>query len=83
MDRPADTTEVAWKVQRDIFRRLTGRQRVAMAVDMSESARALAEAGVRYRHPEWTDQQVHEALLARMLGAELADQVRRSRLVRA
>ena len=83
MDRPADTSPDAFDVQRAIFRRMTGSQRVAMAFEMSDAARALTEAGIRYRHPDWSGQQVHDALLERLLGSQLADEVRRARLVPA
>lgn len=62
---------------------MSGPERVAMAFEMSESARALTEAGIRHRHPDWTDEHVHDALLERMLGKSLAAKVRRSRIVRA
>ena len=83
MVRPADTTIEAWDVQRDIFRRMSGSQRVAMAFEMSDSARALTEAGIRYRHPGWTDSQVLDAMLERLLGAELARTVRLARPIPA
>lgn len=83
MVRSADTSPGAWQVQRDIFRRMTGPERIAMAVEMSEAARGVAAAGIRYRHPRWSDEEVHDALLAGLLGARLANEVRRSRLVPA
>lgn len=83
MGRPLDTTSDAHRIQRAIFRRMNGSARVAMAFEMSEGARSLTEAGIRHRHPNWTDQQVHDALLERLQGAELAGKVRRSRLVPA
>jgi hypothetical protein len=73
----------AWHVQRDIFLRMSGSQRVAMACEMSDSARALTEAGIRHRHPDWTDSQILDAMLERLLGAELARKVRMARLVPA
>lgn len=78
MDRPADTSPDAWAVQRDILSRMTGPERVAMAAEMSESARALTAAGIRHRHPDWSEEQVHRALLTRLLGRRLANEVRRS-----
>ena len=83
MARPADTNEAAWQTQLAIFRRMTGAERVAMAFEMSDSARALTEAGIRHRHPRWTDEQVRDELLARLLGRDLSTKVRRSRLVPA
>lgn len=50
--------------------------RVAAAIEMSESVRSLAEAGIRQRHPEYSAEQVREALVEIMLGAELAARVR-------
>lgn len=83
MARPMDTTVAAWAIQRAIFRGMTGAERVAMAIEMSETARALTEAGMRHRHPEWSDEQVHDALLSCLLGSDLADKVRRARLMPA
>jgi hypothetical protein len=83
MGRPADTGSEAWRVQREIFRRMTGPERLTMAFEMSDAARALTEAGIRHRHPDWTDEEVHDALLERLLGKPLAIKVRRSRAVRA
>lgn len=80
MTRPADTTPDAWRRQLAIFRRLTGSERVAMAWSMSEAARELSAAGIRHRHPDWTADQVRDALLEQLHGAQLAEEVRRSRL---
>jgi hypothetical protein len=79
MARPMDTTAEAWAVQRTILRRMTGAERAAMAVEMSETARLLTEAGIRHRHPEWSDQQIRDALLSHLLGSNLAEKVRRAR----
>jgi hypothetical protein len=83
MARPADTSADARRIQLAIFRRMTGPERVAMAFEMSEAARALTESGIRHRHPDWSDEQVLDALLAQLLGRRLASEVRRSRLVPA
>lgn len=80
MSRPMDTSPEARRVQLAIFRRLTGPERVAMAFEMSDAARALTEAGIRHRHPDWSDERVQEALIAHLLGPELARLVRRARL---
>lgn len=67
MIRPADTTLDAWRRQVAIFRRMSGPERVAMAFEMSDSARDIAEAGIRHRHPEWDDGEVRGALVRRLL----------------
>jgi len=83
MSRPADTSPEAWHVQLEIVRRMTGPERVARAFELSDEARAVTEAGIRYRHPGWTEDQVRDELMDLLLGRELAATVRRSRLVPA
>lgn len=46
-----------------------------MACHMSDDAREVTLAGIRHRHPDWTDDAVHRELLRLTLGAELADRV--------
>ena len=58
-------------------------ERVAKAFELSGAARATSEAGIRHRHPDWSDEQVHEALMELLLGRELTRAVRRSRLIPA
>lgn len=70
-----DTAPEARRVQLDALRRLSGPERLAMACAMSDEARAASEAGVRHRHPEWTDRQVQRDLLALLVGPELARKV--------
>ena len=79
MVRPADTTAEAWEVHLRILRGMSGADRVAMAFEMSDAARALSEAGIRHRHPDWDEGQVKNALLELLLGSELANAVRGSR----
>ena len=83
MDRASDTSADARRVQLEIFRRMSGPDRVAMAFEMSDEARALSEAGIRHRHPEWPDADVHAALLSAVLGRDVAERVLRDHLVRA
>ena len=83
MSRLRDTTPEAWRVQLEILRRMTGPERVAKAFEMSDAARSVSEAGIRHRHPEWSDEQVRDALLDLLLGEKLANAVRRSRLIPA
>jgi hypothetical protein len=50
-------------------------KRLAQALQMTASARALSAAGIRSRHPELTDRQVKLALIRLTLGDELFRQV--------
>ena len=82
MIRPADTTVDAWRKQIEIFRRMPGPERVAMALQMSEAAREVSIAGIRHRHPDWAADQVHDALVEQLHGPRVAEAMRRSRLAR-
>ena len=64
MTRPlSDTTPAAAGAQAAAHRRLTGVERLAIAVDMSMAARALAKARLEEENPDWTEWDVHRELL--------------------
>jgi hypothetical protein len=75
MSIAGDTTAAARRIQIDAFRRMGGPARLLAACRMSDDARDVTLAGIRYRHPNWTDEAVHRELLRLMLGAELAERV--------
>ena len=77
--RPLDTTHDAADRQRDAIRRMTPALRLELALSMSDDVRRLAEAGIRSRHPEYSDQRVMEALSDVLLGPELAEAARHQR----
>ena len=58
-----DTTPAAAALQTSVQRRLTGVERLQIAVDMSLLARGLADARLRREHPEWTSAEVSKELL--------------------
>lgn len=74
-----DTSAEARRVQVDALRRLEGSERLALACRMSDDARAVSEAGIRHRHPEYSEVEVHHALLTLLLGPDLAGRVLDSR----
>jgi hypothetical protein len=82
MTLPADTTASARALQLRILRNVGGPARLAMALEMSEEARAISESGIRHRHPQWSDAHVHEALIRLLLGDDLARKVLASPLRR-
>jgi len=51
-----------------IYRRMTPAQRLAIAVDANETARALLAAQIRRRQGELTAEQVQAEVARRMLG---------------
>ncbi len=68
---PADTTAEAHARQRDIYRRMGGAARVAVAFELSETVRNLTMAGIRRRHRAYSDEQVTLAWARLTLGDEL------------
>jgi hypothetical protein len=65
-----DTSTAARARQLQVFRGMTPAERVGLAVEMSDEIQVVAEAGIRRRHPEHTDEEVRDALLAILLGRE-------------
>jgi hypothetical protein len=70
-----DTSREAHHVQTAIWRRLGPSGRVALAVAMSEDLREVTRAGVRQRHPDYSDHDVELALRHLIWGAELFSKV--------
>ena len=68
--RPLDTSPEAAAVQQGIIARMTTAQRLKLALDMSDSMREVARAGVRHRHPEWNEEQVTREILRVLYGFE-------------
>jgi hypothetical protein len=63
-----DTTSAAEKMQDDIHRRCTPADRLRMAMEMSEFARALSKAGLRARRPDLTDSELDAEMIYVMYG---------------
>lgn len=55
---PLDTDAAALAIQQDIFRRMSPEQRLRLALEMSQSMRDLALAGLRQRRPELSEEQL-------------------------
>ena len=70
MKIPLDTSPEAAAVQEQIFTQMTPAHRLRMAFEMSESMRNFARAGIRNRHPQWTEEQISRELLRIMYGFE-------------
>lgn len=50
----SDTTPAAAAIQLRVLRGLTAAQRLELAVQMSQTARALVAARLRAEHPDWS-----------------------------
>jgi hypothetical protein len=69
--RSPDTTEEAARVQREVYRRMSPARRLQLIFEMNEHLRELLAAGVRHRHPDYTESQVKHAVIRLWLGPEL------------
>jgi hypothetical protein len=79
MRRPRDTSADAQARYVLALRATSPEQRLASAAALSDEGRALAEAGIRSRHPEFGPAEIRAALAEILLGPELAARVRRER----
>jgi hypothetical protein len=82
MSVATDTSSAARMAQMKVLRRLSGLERLELACRMSDDTRSVTLAGIRHRHPDWTDDALRRELLRRMLGAELSGAVLASLLAR-
>ncbi len=58
-----DTTPAAQAIQLEIYRAMSGEERILLAFEMSLFARELAREGIRQQHPEWPEARVARELL--------------------
>jgi hypothetical protein len=72
---PLDTSPEAHAAQIEAYRRMGGRERTAVLFRLNQLAREAAAAGIRSRHPAYTEEQVRYALFRLLLGEELARKV--------
>ncbi|MBW2031454.1 MAG: hypothetical protein JRJ03_18470 [Deltaproteobacteria bacterium] len=63
-----DTTVEAEKKQIEIFRKMGPEKRLINSVSLAQTSRRLLAAGVRMRHPEYSDDQVRLATIRLILG---------------
>jgi hypothetical protein len=74
-----DTSAAAGEAQRAVFRRLAPSERVALALQMSEEARALAAGGLRRRRPDASDAEIEATLRRIMLAGNWPERLDRPR----
>jgi hypothetical protein len=65
---PADTSPKAWRVQLDVFRRMSPLRRLEMALELSATARELVMARVKHRHPDYNPELIRLAVLRLIQG---------------
>jgi hypothetical protein len=69
--RARDTTAESHAAQLDIYRRLGATGRANLAARLSVATRELTRAGIRARHPGYTDEEVELALRRLLYGDDL------------
>jgi hypothetical protein len=69
--RASDTTPASHAAQLEVYRRLGPTGRLRLAGRSSTDTREVARAGIRSRHPEYTDDEVDLALRRILYGDEL------------
>jgi hypothetical protein len=68
---PRDSSLEAFRTQLEICRRMSPEMRLQQALQWSEQVRELGRAGIRLRHPEYSDEDVRLASIRMQLGDEL------------
>ncbi len=71
-----DTSPAQLRRYHELLRSLTPAQRLAKASALSLAVRALAEAGIRQRHPGASPEEVRARLAVRLYGREAAARMR-------
>jgi hypothetical protein len=72
---PLDTSPQAHQMQAESLRRMGGKARSAIMFRLNQLARDVALAGIRSRHPAYTDEQVRLAFFRLKLGDETTRRV--------
>jgi hypothetical protein len=71
---PADTTNEAARKEFEILRRFKPEARAKMAFELSDNLLSIVEAGVRFRHPDYSEQKIQQEVLRLMIGESLFKQ---------
>jgi hypothetical protein len=61
--RVSDTGPAAQAIQTEIYRRMTGEERLLLALEMSDFARELAAQRIRDDHPYWSPRLIARELI--------------------
>jgi hypothetical protein len=69
--RARDTTAESHDAQLKVYRRLGASRRAYLAARLSADVRRLSRAGIRSRHPAYTDEEVELALRRLLHGDDL------------
>lgn len=70
-----DTTPEAERVLLDLIRQATPARKLEIVGNMNKLLRELAISGLRSRHPDASDEEIHRRLADIVLGPDLAERV--------
>jgi hypothetical protein len=73
--RPADTSPEAWQVWLDLVRKMTPAERLQRTLELSNTVRELAIAGIREQHPNASEREIFLLFAQRQLGDDLFQKV--------
>lgn len=66
----SDTSPEIAAMQLEIRRRMTPEQRLQVAFELSDTARAFRKAGIRREHPEWSELEVMHQIIREAFHSE-------------
>ena len=69
--RPRDTTQEARAMQMSALERIGPEGRVKVALELAEFVRAMHLAGLRSRHPDWSEERAIHHIVATQYGVDL------------
>ncbi len=69
--RPLDTSAEAYKKQLEIFQAMTPEERLQRGSELTQFSRGLMADGVKFRHPEYSSNEIHLAVIRIELGDKL------------
>lgn len=75
MVRSADTSRAAELMQIETLHRMGLSGRAALTFQLCDNLRHITKAGIRHRHPDYSEQQVTQAYLHLILEPELFEQI--------
>ncbi len=68
---PSDTPWEVMKIRYNIFRKMSIEEKAKITFDLCDSVREISRAGIRDRHPEYTENEVQLVIIKLTLGKEL------------
>jgi hypothetical protein len=71
MSEPSDTSPAAERLQLELYRAMSPGEKLALVLDLTDTARSFSRAGIRMRHPEAGEHEVTLRLAVLEYGPEL------------